>query len=181
MFFVTLGLMTPLFYLPSYAQDHGMSRDLSFYTLAILNATSLFGRLLSGHFAHTLGRFNLLIFSSVIASILVFCWMRITSTAAIIVFSALYGFPSGSIVALMPVALALVAPEPGQIGTYIGMALGFYGIAALVGTPITGALISHYGGYEQAMIFSGVVLLVGASLLLFARYAFAKNTTGWAV
>lgn len=175
MFFVFLGFMTPMFYLPTYSRQHGMGRDISFYTLAILNGTSLFGRLLSGHFAPFLGRFNLLIFSSAVASILVFSWIRIKSSAAIIVFAALYGFPSGAIVALMPTALALVAPEPNQIGTYIGMALGFYSIASLVGTPITGALISHYGGYDQAFIFSGVVLIFGAFLLTCARFCFAKK------
>jgi MFS family permease len=180
MFFVNLGLMTPMFYLPTYSRTQGMGRDLSFYTLAILNATSLFGRVLSGHYAPHVGRFNLLIFSSVVAAVLVFCWMRIKSNAAILVFSALYGLPSGSIVALMPTTLALVAPEPNQIGTYIGMALGVYSIAALIGTPITGTLISHYHGYDQAIIFSGVMLIAGAFILVWARFAFAKKSE-WAV
>ncbi|KAI9827424.1 MAG: hypothetical protein M1819_006965 [Sarea resinae] len=172
--FVFLGLMTPMFYLPSYSRQHGMSQDLSFYTLAILNATSLFGRLLSGYFAQGLGRFNLVIFSSAVAAILCFCLMRINTSAAIIVFAALYGLPSGSIVAMLPTVVALVTPEPNQIGTYIGMALGVASIAGLVGTPITGALISHYGGYDQALIFSGVVMIFGASLILRARFSFAK-------
>lgn len=66
----------------------------------------------------------------------------------------------------MPTALAMVTPEPSKIGTYIGMAFGIYGIASLVGTSVTGALISHYGGYGQAFIFSAVVILSGALLVL---------------
>ena len=35
------------------------------------------------------------------------------------------------------------------------MAMGIIGLAVLTGTPITGAMVSWFGGYDEAMVFSG--------------------------
>jgi MFS family permease len=91
---------------------------------------------------------------------LIFCYLRITSTASIIIFAVLYGFSSGFIIALAPTTLAALAEQPNEIGSYVGMAMGVIGLAALTGAPITGAMVSRFGGYDQAMIFSGTVIFI---------------------
>lgn len=179
-FFVIWGLMIPFFYLPTYARNHGISWDLSFYIVCILNAGSLFGRILAGHLADFLGRFNILAFSCAICGILVLCWMAMTSTASIIVFSVLYGYFSGSCIALLPTTLAMVAPHPSSIGTYIGMAFAIYSLAGLTGAPITGAMVTNYGSYNQAFGFSGATLIFGAGLVFWAGHT-AKSKGGWVI
>lgn len=62
-----------------------------------------------------------------------------------------------------------------QIGTYIGQSTFIVGFAGLAGTPISGALINTYGGFKQAIVFSGVVMMVGAVTISGARYFFAKD------
>ena len=176
LFLVCWGLFTPFFYLPTYAQQHGMGVALSNYLIAILNAGSFVGRLAAGGFGVSVGQFNVLAACTTICSVLIFCWLKITSNAALIVFAVLYGMFSGGVISTMISTLAQVAPSPSQIGTYIGMASGIFGVAALTGTPINGALISHYGGYTQATIFSGVCALAGSGFLLAARLAFAPMT-----
>jgi fucose permease len=49
------------------------------------------------------------------------------------------------------------------------------GFAGLAGTPITGALISHYHGYREGIVFSASVILAGAIIFTGARYAYAKG------
>ena len=49
------------------------------------------------------------------------------------------------------------------------------GFAGLAGTPITGALIDKYQGYDEAIIFSATVIMAGAVIFVGARYAFAPN------
>jgi hypothetical protein len=44
LFLVSWGLFFPIFYLQVFAQLHGLSTTLVFYTLAILNAASVFGK-----------------------------------------------------------------------------------------------------------------------------------------
>jgi MFS family permease len=177
LFLVFLGLFTPLFYLPAYAQQHGVGISLSFYLIAIVNAGSFVGRLTAGGLGVSIGQFNVLMVCCAAVSILVFSWLRIESNAALIVFAALYGVFSGGIIGTMISTLAQVASHPNQIGTYIGMSSGILAIAALTGAPITGAMISHYGGYKQAIYFSGVVSVVGTFFMVCARFAYAPRTT----
>jgi len=177
LFFILWGLFQPFFYLPSYAQLHGASVSLSFYLIAMLNAGSFVGRLAAGGFSVALGQFNVVVICCTACSILIFCWLRIESNAGLIIFAILYGVFSGGIIGTMISTLAQVAPHPSQIGTYIGMSFGVLAIAALTGTPITGAMISKYGGYEQAIIFSGVVALVGSAFMVCARVAYAPKAT----
>jgi MFS family permease len=171
LFFVAWGIFTPFFYLPSYAQQHGMSVQLSFYLISILNSGSFVGRLLAGGFGAKVGPFNVLAFCCAVCSILIFCWLRIKSNPGLIVFALLYGMFSGATIGSMITTLVMVAPHPSQMGTYLGMASGVIGIAALTGTPITGAMLSHYKGYTVPIIFSGVVALFGTFLIVCARFA----------
>jgi len=42
-------------------------------------------------------------------------------------------------------------------------------LARLAGTPIIGAILTRYGNYTQATVFSGVVVLAGAFSIAMAR------------
>jgi hypothetical protein len=65
-------------------------------------------------------------------------------------------FPEGGI--------AHVTPHASEIGTYIGISLGVCNISGLAGSPISGALIAQHC-YRSAIIFTGVVILVGTSFI----------------
>lgn len=173
LFLVMWALFVPFYFIPGYAQSISISTDLSFYLIAILNAGSLVGRIVSGAVANQIGRFNTLSGSSVICGILILCWLRVNSHGGMIVFSVLFGFFSGTIISLFTATIAMTAPQPNQIGSYMGMALGVLGIAGLTGTPITGAMINSYGNYDAAIIFAGVTALVGGGVIFAARVAIA--------
>lgn len=175
LFLQLLGLFFPFFYLPTYAQLHGTSPDLAWYLIAILNAGSLFGRLIAGITALRLGQFNTLIVSCSICNVLILSWLRITSTSSLIAFSALYGFFSGAVIGLTPATVVHTAPSPDKIGTYLGMCFGILGLAGLTGTPITGAMIRQRDGFAHAIIFSGVVGLAGTVLVVGARICHSRN------
>lgn len=158
-----IGTFIPLFYLPSYAVSYGMSQRLAFYLTAILNAASFFGRIIPGITADKVGRFNILCFFGIATGILALCWQKTASNAAIIVFSALYGFTSGAIVSLLPVCFAHVAKSPKDIGTYMGQGMLAISAGALIGPPSSGAIVAdHHGSFSEASTFAGVFLLVGA-------------------
>ncbi|KIW19544.1 hypothetical protein PV08_00116 [Exophiala spinifera] len=168
-FFMTWGLFTPFFYLPQYALQQGMSLDLADYMPSVMNAASVFGRVLPGIAADQVGPFNTMLVKGTCAGILLLCWPAIKSNAAIIVFAVLYGFFSGGIVSLMSPCFARITPHMNQFGTYLGMAMAVLGVAGLTGTPICGAMIQSYGGYSECAIFSGVVMLFGSLLVAWAR------------
>lgn len=168
-----LNKYQPFFFLPSFAQQQGMSLSLSFYLVTILNAGSIFGRLGAGAFGVFAGQFNVLFLTCLISAIMVWTWLSLSSNAGIIVFAVFYGAFSGGAISTMISTLAACAPHPNQMGTYIGMASSIFGIAGLVGTPINGAFLSHYHRYDEAIYFSGSCMLFGSILLIGARLAFA--------
>ncbi|TVY81816.1 Aspyridones efflux protein apdF [Lachnellula suecica] len=151
LFMVILGFWTPYFYLADYATAHGMSADLASYLYAILNAGSFVGRMLGGTFAQHAGQFNVVAFSCFASSLLLFCWLKVTSTGGLIVLALFFGAKSGIIIALMMSTIAHCAPHPTKIGTYIGQSTFVVGFAGLIGTPITGALINNYHGLHRAL------------------------------
>ncbi|CAD0048075.1 unnamed protein product [Aureobasidium pullulans] len=153
MFMVILGLWTPYFYLANYGLAHGMSANLAGYLFALINAGSFLGRILGGLLANRVGQFNVVTAACYLSSLLLFCWLAISSSAGLVVFAVLFG----------------------AIGTYIGQSTFVVGFAGLIGTPITGALITDDQGYSHGIIFSATAAMVGAVLITGARYCFAKD------
>lgn len=110
-FFTFIGLYAPFFYVQSYVLEFGiMSKSLSFYLLAILNAASTFGRLFPNILADRLGPLNILIPGAFMTGILQFCLVSAHSSAAVIVIIAFYGFFSGTLVSLPATIYVCVNP-----------------------------------------------------------------------
>jgi hypothetical protein len=55
------------------------------------------------------------------------------------------------------------------------MASAVRSIGALNDAPITGALVSHYHGFSQAMIFSGVMVLSRLIMIYCGKITVDKN------
>ncbi|THZ53733.1 MFS general substrate transporter [Aureobasidium pullulans] len=175
MFMVILGLWTPYFYLANYGLAHGMSANLAGYLFALINAGSFLGRISGGLLANHVGHLNVVTVACYLSSLLLFCWLAISSSAGLVVFAILFGAVSGAIIALMMPLFAHTADHPSKIGTYIGQSTFVVGFAGLIGTPITGALITDDQGYSHGIIFSATAAMVGAVLITGARYCFAKD------
>ena len=170
-----LGVFVPIFYIPSYAVTKGMGTELAFYLTAILNAASFFGRVIPGITADKVGRLNMLFVMAVLTGILGMCWQKATSNAGIIVFSAFYGFTSGSIVSLMTACFTQIPKNPGDIGTYLGQALLVVATGSLIGPPVSGALVHHYGGFNEVSYFCGAMSLAGGLSVLIVKQTAGKG------
>ncbi|EAW11604.1 MCT family MFS transporter [Aspergillus clavatus NRRL 1] len=169
MFFLFLGMFPLLFLTPSFAIAQGMSTTLAFYTQSILNAASFPGRIVPAILSDRLGRQNVLAAAGLSSGILALCWQRVEGNAGIIVFAVMYGFCSGAIISGGSVSLASCPSDPKNIGTYMGMGMGVSSIAALIGPPISGALVDRYHGFAQVADFCGVVSLFGGVLALMVK------------
>ncbi|KAJ5592202.1 hypothetical protein N7537_009106 [Penicillium hordei] len=166
MFFMFFGLFTPLFYIPTYAVSRGMDATLASYLLAILNAASTFGRVIPGVLADRFGRLNVLTLGGTITGIIIFCMNKAESNPALIVYSIAFGFWSGTIISGASATLSILIPDPRESGTYLGMALGVSSMAALIGPPVNGALVTKYHGFSEVSILSGTTCVLGALLAL---------------
>ncbi|KAF3004217.1 hypothetical protein E8E13_007051 [Curvularia kusanoi] len=177
-FLFFMGLFIPINFLEVQAIHDGMSVRLAGYLLAVLNAGSIFGRIIPGALADKLGKFNLQsVFCTAAGIIVLALGLSASTNAEYILFAALYGFTSGAYVSLLPAQMAQIS-EVHQIGVRVGVTFACVSIAGLVGAPIAGAIVSHNDGKYWGMnVFSGVLLLSGAALFTLTRMYVA----GWQV
>ncbi|PWN21526.1 MFS general substrate transporter [Microstroma glucosiphilum] len=165
-FFVFLGLTYTLFFLPTWGGTKGLSSSLQVYSLSILNAASIFGRLLVPIAADKLGAFNLIIFCAGACMIIVFASMGVTGPAGVLVVGGFYGFTSGGVISLLASCTASVTPDLRRISSALGQLSACAAVAALLGSPICGWIIASPAGFTGAQGFSGGSLGLGALLMV---------------
>lgn len=168
-FFLMIGMFTPLFYIPTLAVSRGMSPTLAGYMLAILNAASTFGRIIPGILADKYGRLNMLSIGGIGTGILVFCMDSVVSNAAVVVFSIVFGFVSGTIISGATAAFSICPSDPRDIGTYMGMGLAIGSIASLIGPPVNGVLLNTYDSFFPVAMFSGAMALFGGFIAVTSK------------
>ncbi|KAF8155548.1 major facilitator superfamily domain-containing protein [Crassisporium funariophilum] len=173
MFFIVFGIFFILFFLPSYGAIHGFNSNMIFYSISILNAASFFGRILPGMAADSWGRYNIMIVTGILSSVLTFASIAAKNTASILVVGAIYGFTSGNVLSLQGACVPPLLDDPRKIGVAIGQMLSVSGVGALLGPPICGWLIA-FNGFKSAQIFSGVMIAVGSGFLFVTRTYLAK-------
>ncbi|KAF3763283.1 MFS general substrate transporter [Cryphonectria parasitica EP155] len=165
------GMFIPYNYILLQARAAGMSENLIDYLIPILNAVSIFGRILPGLAADKFGRFNVMIAITSLSAIMTLAvWIpAANSSAAIVVFIALFGFASGGFVSLMPTLIAQLS-DIRQIGVRTGTGMAVMSFGALTGSPIAGAIVqAQGGGYLGLQLFCGLCMAVSVLVYLLAR------------
>ncbi|KAL8816580.1 MAG: hypothetical protein Q9223_004428, partial [Gallowayella weberi] len=164
-FLFFFGMFLPFTFIILSAQHDGMSTRLAAYLIPILNAVSIFGRTIPGYIADKTGRYNTMIATSFLSTILVLgLWLPARGNIPYILFAAFYGFSSGAFVSLAPALVAQIS-DIRAIGVRTGSMFAVISVAALVGNPIGGALVSNEGGnYRNLEIFCGIMMLGGSVL-----------------
>ncbi|KAJ8110507.1 hypothetical protein ONZ43_g5851 [Nemania bipapillata] len=162
-FFNNLGFFEPLFYLEGFANIHGgAGRTITRYLLAILNGSSIFGRIMPSALSRYIGVINTFIVTVFLSSASIFYWTSVYNLAGNIAFSVLYGFFSGGVVAFAPIVLTLLTEDLSYLGTRLGVLNIFKGIGSVAGAPIGGALLQSSGGYIGMQLFSAFSVLLTA-------------------
>ena len=145
-----------------------MSENLAFYMLSILNASSIFGRIIPNFIADKIGPLNVIIPGTLATCVLGFGWVGIHSTGGLVIFCVLYGFFSGSFVSIPPTVLVTLSPSMGVVGTRMGMCFALGGLGLLIGTPVAGQLIKQ-SSFDAAIYFCGSVVALGTLCMVASR------------
>lgn len=169
-FFAFVGLYIPFFYIIIYAEAKlGIREDLSFYMLAVLNGSSVFGRIIPGLLADKFGSLEVITVASVVSAILAFCWLAVDNLGGLVTFCILYGFISGATVSLPATVVAGFAPGLHLVGTWIGMTLCFASFGLLIGNPIAGSIINvAEKKFSGGIIFSASFIAAGGIAFVLA-------------
>ncbi|KAI8629777.1 MFS general substrate transporter [Xylariaceae sp. FL1651] len=184
-FFAFLGLYVPFFYIQLYTIRFSLaSTDFSGYLVTLLNAGSVFGRLLPNFVADYVGSMNMLIVTTFGAAVLAYGWLGVHDLAGVIVFALLYGFFNGGLTSLPQSAIIGLTPDLSRVGTRLGMVFVMVGISVLIGNPIAGAILGDsfgVGPWRGLIAFSATTLLVGFVFFLLSQVFHARRKKAAAV
>ncbi|KAH8883312.1 MFS general substrate transporter [Thozetella sp. PMI_491] len=178
MFFSFLGFFTFYTFVDLWATTTKLdTKGLPiYYILPIVNAASIFGRIIPNFLADFVGPLNIQVPATALAGILVLVWIPTHSIGPTMVIAILYGFFSGSLVSVPPSALASMTKNLNELGGRIGITFLAMAFGSLIGSPVAGAIVQASGGnYDNARTFSGIVMLVGSAVMFAARMVKARG------
>lgn len=170
-FLVEFAVFIPITYIASYAVYVGVEDTLAYALIAFLNLGAIPGRFLPGLLADKLGRFNVMICTALVCSVLTLAlWFKAgDNLAAIICYAVLFGFWSGAAISLTPVCISQVCATE-DYGKRNGTTFTISSIGTLTGIPIAGAIQERdNGGYTGLIIFGGVLYLAATVAFIIAR------------
>jgi MFS family permease len=169
-FITFLGLFQLFFFVQGFAITNNITTEnLAFYLLSILNATSVFGRIVPNILADKIGPLNVIIPCAIISGALTLCLIAVKNVGGILVVILLFGFFSGSLVSLPPTVVVHLTKDRRFIGTRMGMLFSFTATGVLVSTPIGGALLKTNSDYWKTWVFGGVLCVVGGASMAISR------------
>ncbi|OKL61098.1 hypothetical protein UA08_03319 [Talaromyces atroroseus] len=148
--------------LPTYVRYAGLSEDVQFYSLTLLNGMSLLGRVLPGFAADQVGRFNTLVSMVCITLVIMAAvWLPFGShdSATLLVVVAIFGFGSGGWLSLAPVCAGQLCRTQ-DYGRFYGTIYSVASFGVLLTVPVGGKLLQSTT--PKALIgFYSAVLLAG--------------------
>jgi MFS family permease len=163
--------------LPTYASRvPAYPADTGFYLIAIMNGVSCLGRLLPGYISDKIGRFNTLLISTIFTlAFMLILWLPYgdKSLPALYVFAAIFGFGTGSWMALVPACIGQLCRAE-EFGRYYGTLYFIASLATLVCIPISGELIDAVGTQFLVGFFCAIL---GLTLITFTCSRWA--CLGW--
>ncbi|KAG2154105.1 MFS general substrate transporter [Suillus clintonianus] len=166
---ILLGIYTELTYMSVSAVAIGVSKDSSFYIIAITNAASTFGRLLSGLLADKFGALNTMLPFIALSGVMTVAWPFAKNESQLIAIATLYGFSAGAYVSLYS-APAVAMGKMEDAGRRVGMFMSLIAFGGVAGPPISGAISTATGGFVAAGYYAGGMILSAVVLLVVARY-----------
>ncbi|ATY64748.1 Major facilitator superfamily general substrate transporter [Cordyceps militaris] len=182
-FFNFWGVYFAFFYISAYSRDSlnpPLSYPDSLNLLLILNGVGIIGRIVPNFIADRIGAVNVFIPTSIIASILVFCFITIDRPAGLYAWVVIYGIVGAGIQSLFPAALSFLTTDLRKLGVRMGMVFTIVSFAVLTGPPIAGAIIASPAGYTGAKAFAGSSMAVGCGFLIAAKLArMHSKGLGW--
>lgn len=164
-------------YFASYASVQGASENTAYFLLTLINLVGIPARWATGMLADKFGKFNVM-------TIMVYCMGIVLFVillpfghhiGALYAFAVCFGIVSCSVFTLTPVCLAQIT----RVDSF-GKRYGTMYLIATLGNmfiPAGGAIIGSHSsrsGFDNYVIFAGVVCLVGGSFWLVARYVGVK-------
>ncbi|TFK38855.1 MFS general substrate transporter [Crucibulum laeve] len=175
-FMAQLGTYFPLFYVQLFAENRNVSKTLTFYSLAIMNIASIFGRVIPNYFADRWGAINIFILCVALNGLVGFAMLGCGTVSGLVLFCIFYGFFFGSTISLYLPVVTTLAPQQADMGKTMGVAIAPVGLASLIGPPIVGAILGNRLVWWRGITFASLSLTSASVIQLIARQLHVKRS-----
>jgi predicted MFS family arabinose efflux permease len=133
----------PFFFIQEYAIGLGVSKDMAFNLLSIMNAANVVGRFAPNYIADRYGGVNTLL-PLTVACIITMCMLPLAKTlSGLIALSIVYGFLSGGVIIIPGPTITDLSPDSAEMGVGLGLAYLVAAFGGLLGNPLSGAVKGH--------------------------------------
>jgi len=173
-FLFQIGFYYPTFFLQLDSTQHGIGITFSSYSLVILNASSSVGRVSAGYIAGYIGVLNLTVISAISCGLILLGTIGLSSLASVVIIAVLFGYFQGVYTALLSPLMATLTHNPSELGGWMGISFFLGGFGSLIGTPISGALLTSNYIWWRPALFSGIAALAGAAMYIFMRFVYIR-------
>ncbi|KAF7551151.1 hypothetical protein G7046_g7794 [Stylonectria norvegica] len=180
-FLLEFSLFIPLSYISTYALHQGFSQTFAYHLLPIMNAGSVLGRVLPGYYSDVIGPYNVSILAVLVSIVSCLCvWLPEGHTAVgIIVFTVIFGFSSGTGIAIAPVCIGQMCKTQ-EYGRYYATSYTVVSFACLIGIPIGGSIVQANNGEYWGLIIMTGTAYVGSLAAFFAAKVSLLGLKNWA-
>ncbi|KAJ8969485.1 hypothetical protein NQ317_011491 [Molorchus minor] len=162
-FFGMAGLYVPFVYLVQCAQKDGIRAEEASFLLSIIGITNTFGRVACGYFAD-FPQVNALLVNNiclVISTVAVSLTPLCHSYIDYIIMAIFFGIAVSGYISLTSIILVdLLGLD--KLTNAFGLLILFRGAAAIVGSPLAGALYDATKSYEVSFYFAGGCFAISA-------------------
>lgn len=174
MFLIFWGIYVGYFYIGSFGRNViGVSQSTSIDLLMVMNGVGIPARLILSFCADRYtGPLHILLISSFATGVIAYGWSGVKSLSGLYIFAVVYGIAAAGIQALFPATLSSLTTDLKRTGVRMGMVFSVVGVAALIGSPIAGALVQKdHGQYLYAQMFMSSCIIAGTLNLVGVRAA----------
>ncbi|KAI0838474.1 MFS monocarboxylate transporter [Hypoxylon sp. FL0890] len=168
--------------LPSWAVAEGFDETTAFAVLAVYNAGSFFGRIISGAVSDRFGCLNTV--SSVLVwslAVIFALWLPVTRDRLplLYIFAAVLGASTGSIMSMAAVCISQLC-KPRDFGRYLGTSYSLVGLFCFLSIPICAEILEALGPLISIILF-GAFLAIALVAFVLGRWACLGYHWRWKV
>ncbi|GAB0137072.1 hypothetical protein EsDP_00005355 [Epichloe bromicola] len=163
------GVVLPFSNITRYAIYNQVPLRPAHALVPIMCGASGLGRIGTGWLAGKLGGFNIISPMAVFASLLVFCWIWVTSLIAQTAFAFIFGLLVGGLSPLGSSCVVHTTEDRGHIGSRLGVMSAICAFGYLGSGPLTEVILERTS-WTGVHVFSGSVCFIGALCIITTRF-----------
>ncbi|ODV79745.1 monocarboxylate permease [Suhomyces tanzawaensis NRRL Y-17324] len=175
-----LVLVSTMTYFSFYALNKNVLEQSAYLLLTVVNVSGIPSRLAAGILADAYGRFNVMLVSSVITTVLVFgVWLPVGArVAGLFVFATTFGMSTSAVISLIPACTGQICAAD-RFGKVYGTLYFLLGFLTVAGMAVASVVIGKGSGasLRNFVLYEGVVSATSVVMWVAARY----SAVGWRV